>query len=352
MSLAIKALAILFLLLSQDVFSAIDPAQINKNKRVLILGLDGTTGNQFHQVVWKDNKAPVFRNLMSSGIFTYCETDHDPRCAKAHRGRRTGDGYLWLTGPGWASVLTGLDNGHHKVKDNQHDSLKQFASSTKDFPTFMRVAKASGLKTAAAGVSAFITSHKEDEVVNGIIDYECGALANGPNVNANAISSCNLDSRTSLNNKDGNRDVKLSDWFVSQIKNSDAHVIMGVFDKIDSAGHSYGFDSNSRYLKSISETDALIGKVVAAAKESAKNKNEEWLVIVTSDHGGHRLFAWGMHGARDDEDEAIPFAVSLIGSEQKLKPLRYPVTHMDVFPTVMHWLEINQKKRDGQIQGF
>ncbi len=352
MSIAIKALAILFLLLSQNTWSAIDPNQINSNKRVLILGLDGTTGNQFHKVVWNDDKAPTMRKLMTDGIFTNCVTDTDRRCAKAHRGRRAGDGYLWLTGPGWASVLTGLDNSNHRIKDNQHRSLREFTEITKKFPTFLGQARAVGLKTAAAGVSSFITSYKDDETENGIIDYECGSLKDGPNVNPNAKKSCNLDSRTSFNNKDSNRDIKLTDWFVQQIKNSDSHIIMGVFDKIDSAGHSNGFDSNSKYLKSISETDQLISRIVAATKESAQNKNEEWLVIVTSDHGGHRIFAWGMHGAMDDEDEVIPFAVSLIGSQEKLKPLKYPVSHMDVFPTIMHWFGINHKKRDGHAQGF
>ena len=346
-----KIFFIFFTLFTQNIFSAMDSSQMLR-RRVLILGLDGTTGNQFHQVVWTDNKAPALRNLLSAGIFTHCTHDRDQRCARTHGGHKSGDEYFWLTGPGWASVLTGLNNFRHKVKDNEHESLKAFALTTREFPTFMSTARIHGLKTAAAGVSAFITSYQEDTTLNGIIDYECGALSEGPNVKPNAKKSCNLDYRTSLNAKDANRDIKLTNWYVEQIKKFDSDIIMGVYDKIDSSGHSNGFDSNSSYLKAISATDKLISKVLAAVAESSKDKNEEWLVVLTSDHGGHRILGWGMHGSTENEDEVIPFAISLIGSEKKLKPLRYPVTHMDVFPTVMHWLGISHKKRDGRVQGL
>jgi predicted AlkP superfamily pyrophosphatase or phosphodiesterase len=127
---------------------------------------------------------------------------------------------------------------------------------------------------------------------------------------------------------------------------------MGVFDRIDSEGHAHGFDSNNSYFNAISATDSLIGPLISAVYAREKTGNEEWMVIVTSDHGGHREFFWGNHGVIYDEDEVIPFGMTLIGSDQKLKNFRYPVTHMDTHPTVMRWLGVQFDSVDGKVQGI
>lgn len=331
-----------------------DNLRFSKKRRALIIGLDGTTGNQLHYRVWKQNKAPFMRELMSQGQYTICENDHDTRCAKTHSGYRYQRDFQWLTGPGWASVVTGADTHHHQIKDNDDESFRVFSSTSKNYPSLFKRAKDHGLKTAAAGVGAFLTSHQDDDLYYGILDYECGFRNHGPAVDPDATETCNLNHRKSLNSDDPARDEKLTSWFQENINDSSVDIIMGVFDLIDSSGHSHGFDNNSRYLQAITTADAQIGRILSTLKIHSVANNEEWLVLLTSDHGGHRIFAWGQHGTILYQDEVIPFVVAAFSPDgpYKLRPLTYPVTHMDTHPTVMQWFDIASPQTDGRSQGL
>lgn len=347
----ICSLAVFSVIYSPTILANTLQSQTHK-KRALVIGLDGTTGNQFHNQVWKNNKAPELKELQQYGIYTICESDTDPRCAKAHSGHHTGTDYYWLTAPGWASVISGVDNTKHLVKDNEDNSLKKYSETAKDYPSFFMRAKKYGLQTAAAGVAAFISSNNKNKKKYGIIDYECGSLQKGPAVEISAEKSCNLDYRKSFNNNNKLRDNELTSWLIEKINNPVIDIIMGVYDGIDSTGHSFGFDNNKNYLNAISVTSKQVGLVLNAVKNRSSTYDEEWIIILTSDHGGHRLLAWGMHGSVANEDEVIPFSVTLIGSQQKLNDLSYPVSHLDVHPTLMKWFDISSFNTDGKVQGL
>jgi hypothetical protein len=320
---------------------------IPKKRRVLIIGLDGTTGNQFNSAVWHRNRAPNLRSLLEIGKFTPCVSETDPQCARTHRGHRWGSDFTWKTGPGWASVLTGVESIRHQIKDNGHENFSVFQETTKAFPTIFKKARDQGLKVAAGGVGAFVTSRNGKSTYYGITDYEC---ANG--AAPEASSTCNLDYRFSALNKDDQRDNNTMQFMISRINDPQVSLVMGVFDKIDSEGHAHGFDSNNSYFNAIAATDNLIGPLISAVYDSVRRGHEEWMIIVTADHGGHRAFFWGDHGAIYDEDEVVPFGMSLIGSNQTLKNFHYPVTHMDTHPTALRWLGVQCDGVDGKIQGI
>lgn len=58
--------------------------------------------------------------------------------------------------------------------------------------------------------------------------------------------------------------------------------------EVDLVGHKYGFSvfKNSAYMKQINKTDYNIGKILDALKLRKKARNENWVVILTTDHGG------------------------------------------------------------------
>lgn len=336
-------------MLSTSLFQLSFGQESGKKRRALIIGLDGTTGNQLHQIVWKLNRAPELQQLMKAGKYTICESHKDKRCARTHSGPRYQPEFKWKTGPGWTSVVTGTDVWNHEVKDNDHESLRLFSETSQSYPSFLKRIHDHGLKSSAAGVGAFLTSHNGKKLYLGALDYECGATGIGPAVDVDANQSCNLDRRKALDNKDDNRDEKLKDWMVEQIEDPTMDVVMGVFDKIDSAGHGHGFDSNKKYLNAIAVVDSQISKIIKAIKRGTETRNEEWLVVVTSDHGGHRFLLWGQHGSVRNQDEVVPFIITTFGSDHPLRDLVYPVTHMDVHPTVMQWFGIGSNV-DGQVQ--
>jgi predicted AlkP superfamily pyrophosphatase or phosphodiesterase len=320
-------------------------------KRLLVVGWDGARGDVVHHAAWVADRAPQLKKLMQSGVYAPCETPTDPRCARAHSGRHGDEGkksattFEWMTAPGWASVLTGLDSVEHGVANNKSSSLKAFTESTFNHGTFFMRAKNLGLKTAAGGVAAFLTSRYTESgsrVGYGVLDYECGVQpgTDKPIVKPQDTKSCNLDDRLSLYGEDNSRDQKLTDWLLRKISDSSFDVIMGVYDQVDGAGHSHGFSKNSKYLRAIEAADSQLGQLLQAIELRIKShSSEEWLIVLTSDHGGHDTFYGGGHSETENEDEVIPFVMAQWGhTKMSITRTEAPVRQMETFHAVTNWL--------------
>lgn len=325
-------------------------AQASSQRRVLVVGWDGARGDVVHHVVWNTNTAPHLKKLMQDGAYAPCTDVNDTQCARAHSGKhhdeekQSQQGFEWMTAPGWASVVTGADSFQHGVANNSRGSLKVFANSTADYPTFFMQAKKLGLKTAGAGVAAFLTSHSQansNSVKYGVLDYECGVdAANNPKVKAKDISSCNLDSRLALYSSDELRDQKLTQWLLQKIDQPEHDVIMGVYDQIDGTGHASGFSKNEKYMKAISIADGQLGLLLNRLQARLATTQEEWLILLTSDHGGHVTFYGGNHSDTNKEDEIVPFVLTTYGSKSlSIAGLRQPVRQMDAYNAVMSWID-------------
>jgi predicted AlkP superfamily pyrophosphatase or phosphodiesterase len=201
-----------------------------------------------------------------------------------------------VSAPGWVSVLTGVEPSKHWVLDNE--SLSGY---NPEYPSFLlRARRDYGLKTAAAAQwFLLITEFLEKE---GALDFQ----------------SMNFDKYMA---EDMARHLKNA--------NSDIHFI--VFDDADEAGHLAGFGPDEPlYILALQETDASIGKLLDAILARPSFSDEEWLVIVTSDHGG----GGRSHGTRNPDNRTIFLIVSGPGAEPgEIK--RAGVSHLDVYPTVM-----------------
>lgn len=326
-----------------------------KTRRALVIGIDGARGDLIYNQAWVQQRAPNLQKLMASGKFAVCKDVYDTQCARTHSGPKTGRGFQWLTAPGWASVLTGVDNSKTQVFDNRDASFLNFMKSTKTYPTFLkRLRDEAGVKVAASGVGAFMVSAHKKDIKAGIVDYECDSPeARTMRISPAMTSSCNLDERRAGNSDDSKRDSKMTEWMKQQMANPQMGLVMGVFDQVDEAGHEHGFGSNKYYTGAIAATDGLIGDLMTVVKTRALQEGEEWLVILTSDHGGHRLLTFGMHDTWPDHDTAVPFVVATLGiSLPPLKDLTYPVTQMDTHATVMQWFGKESPKSDGRVQGL
>lgn len=319
--------------------------------RALILGIDGARGDVLHDLVWKRAQAPALQALMSRGAWARCPDAGSRECARAHPGPRHAPGSTWVTAPGWASVLSGVDSPRHEVNDNTPASLGAWTRSAREFPSFLLRARQAGLATAAGGVGAFLSSPDGRGVYPGVLDWECTDAARDPQATARWTESCNLTQRLALDSRDPERDEKLVAWLLERIA-GDAAVVMGVLDQVDEAGHRSGFGS-SRYRKALRAADAQVGRLVADLDRGVDERCEAWLVIVTADHGGHRrLLLGGSHDRRAGPDDAIPFTLALLGAPHAV-PLVAPVTQMDVNPTVLSWLGLEPVPGlDGREQGI
>ena len=114
---------------------------------------------------------------------------------------------------------------------------------------------------------------------------------------------------------------------------------------VDVAGHASGFDPASRqYLEAITHADGQVGRVMEALRARPTLPEEDWLVIVTSDHGGS---ADGQHAGGTPEKRTIPFIVwSSAGSVTPHRIFPNP-KNVDGVKTALAHMGVGEKQMDG-----
>ena len=122
----------------------------------------------------------------------------------------------------------------------------------------------------------------------------------------------------------------------------------------DHAGHGIltgdgvGFyPYSTAYLGAINECDGIIGRCLDAIAKRPTFKDEDWLIMITSDHGGYAK----THGLKGGHATAIP----LIVASRHVKQGRIPGTphDYDIAPTVLSHFGIDWSgfDLDGQVVG-
>jgi predicted AlkP superfamily pyrophosphatase or phosphodiesterase len=163
--------------------------------------------------------------------------------------------------PGHASMLTGQSVEQHGLAHN--DSL--YPCPVLEAPTFLTLAQQSGFRSAmVVGKAQLCQFHQSDAV-----DYTFA--------------------------QSGDRSIVDR---ALELLAADYEVIFLHFPNPDYFGHLTGWMSDT-YLYELGNTDYQIGRLLAAL-------DDETLVIVTADHGGHDM----QHGADIPEDMTIPWIIA------------------------------------------
>ncbi|HEX5104554.1 MAG TPA: alkaline phosphatase family protein [Pirellulaceae bacterium] len=225
-------------------------------KKVLFIGLDGTRFDAIEAA-----KTPHLHALMKDGI-------HSPQCLIL------GDRYQkndTISGPGWSSILTGVWADKHGVHDN---SFK--GSHYDEFPHFF-----ARLKEVRPDVKT--ASYVTWEPIHKLI------------VSA-ADESKNFEQKEHTTADYDRYDHEAAAATAKQLKEGNPDALFFYVGQIDVAGHTSGFHpSVPQYIAAIERGDALVGEVVAAMKARPTFAKEDWLVIVTADHGGKGTGHGGGH---------------------------------------------------------
>jgi predicted AlkP superfamily pyrophosphatase or phosphodiesterase len=70
--------------------------------------------------------------------------------------------------------------------------------------------------------------------------------------------------------------------------NGNADAIFGVLEYTDSAGHTWGFrPNNKRYRQAFLNAEDAANRMINAVKARPTYDQEDWLIILASDHGGY-----------------------------------------------------------------
>ena len=83
-------------------------------------------------------------------------------------------------------------------------------------------------------------------------------------------------------------DAASHEFTLNEVKKTDcADFIFVIYEPTDSTGHGYGFTiNNPRYKEAFKTADQYGLETIDAIKARETYDTEDWLIIVTSDHGG------------------------------------------------------------------
>ncbi|MBY5960151.1 alkaline phosphatase family protein [Membranicola marinus] len=107
----------------------------------------------------------------------------------------------------------------------------------------------------------------------------------------------------------------------------------------DNMGHQYG--DHPKFYESIRLMDDQVGRIWEAVKEREMNNNEEWLVVITTDHG--RSADTGKdHGGQSERERAT----WIVTNQNELNEYaqNYRVAVVDILPTIADFMEVSIPK--------
>ncbi|MFF2748512.1 alkaline phosphatase family protein [Kitasatospora sp. NPDC058048] len=248
-----------------------------KQAKTLVIGVDGT---RYDKLLTAD--APNLKALMAGGMTATGNLYANPLAPT-------------LSGPGWSTVATGVWPDKHQVKDNS------FTGSRFDlYPDF-----ATRLENADPANSTLVI---------GSWNPIAGNVFNG---------------RADLRLQESENDTKTAADAVDYLSHGNPDATFLHFDQVDEAGHNHG-GASPEYAAALHSADALVGQVLQAVKSRPTYAAEDWLILVTTDHGHTDA---GGHGGNSANERQTFLIASGAGCTPGSR--RYDVKPVDIAPTVL-----------------
>ena len=272
-----------------------DDTAAAKPLKVLVLGVDGVRADAVQAA-----STPQLDALLPQAAYSFD--------ARTHMGAVTS------SGPGWSSFFTGVNADKHNVWSNG-----EYADKSDDYPSYLLRAKDElGSGTALA--------YQWLDIGAGIVETE-------------AVDSAWWSG-----------DADITSWTVDALDEGEHDIYTVVLDDVDHAGHDYGFSADSpEYLAAIEVADDQLGQLLAIIEP--RRETEDWLVVVSTDHGGDGAAG---HGAQTDACQTI----FLVVAGESIEPGELPpveTSHLDIHPTVLAFMGLPidpDWDLDGTVRGI
>jgi hypothetical protein len=204
-----------------------------QNRKVLVIGIDGVRSDALQQAA-----TPNIDSLIATGLYTYDAW---------HCG-------ITVSGPSWSTIMTGVWWNKHGVSSNAYTG-----SHFDDYPYFTTRAKE--LLPNLKCVQVVEWAPMSDNVYNDGWNLKL-KTPDGDGASTEAVAS-------------------------AQLQDPDLDCMFVYFDAADLAGHSSGFSpSNPSYMQAIENIDGHIGGLMNTLHARPNYANENWLVLIITDHGG------------------------------------------------------------------
>ncbi|USS56930.1 alkaline phosphatase family protein [Pseudomonas kermanshahensis] len=257
------------LLMTLVLLAACDPAQHARQPKTLIIGIEGVQLERYEALGDASNlqKRLYYGSAYTGGITG--KASEQPT----------------LSGPGWVTLLTGVWSNKHGVDSN--------AESLRVAPAFPSLFK----RLRQALPTAYLSSVVNWSPINTAFLLED---AHGNDVRESGLSDDNVIARALQI-----LDTTPADFTFIQLGGPDA------------AGHNGGFDN--RYQQALRKADNQVGELLDAVElRSRRHPREDWLVIVSTDHGRDY---WGKgHGGVTEQEKTIFIASNKPLNEELTQP--------------------------------
>ncbi|GAA3489297.1 alkaline phosphatase family protein [Streptomyces cremeus] len=258
-------------------------ARAARTPKVLVIGLDGAMIRRI-----KDADTPHLDALMAAGITAPSSIYSNPMAPTS-------------SGPGWTTLITGVWPDKHKVVDNDftgHDLAR--------YPDFLTRAETADPALKTYAVASW----------NPVTDV---------------IFSAKVDQRVSTPSAE--YDTGTTRRAVARVA-TDVDAVFVHLDNVDHAGHGHG-SASRQYLDALHAADTQVGEILTAVRSRPTYAGEDWLVMITADHG-HT--AAGGHGG-DSWDERQTFLIAT-GAGLPAGVTRHDVRMPDVAVSALHHLGV------------
>lgn len=284
------------------------PTKSAPAKKVLLIGLDGIRVD----ILAKAN-TPNIDALAAGGTSSF----------DAYTGMPT------VSGSGWSSILTGVWSDKHGVNFYNNDFSKNDFKTYPDFLTRIERSKPE-LNTLAVLVWPPLgTTANAGPAISDEIDLKI-------NVNGDSMGYKRADEIALLAT-------------VAQLTHADPDVIFVYFGDTDIKGHDSG-SLSTEYHDSIEVADTYVGALVAAMRQRATYDVEDWLILLSTDHG---LADDGSHGKSTPEEHRVYYVASGAATVKGTPEVR--PTNVDFTPTALTHLGVTIDPAwnlDGKVVGL
>ena len=263
------------------------PQGVEPQKKLLFIGWDGVRSDALVAA-----NTPNLDSLLGQAIYSF----------NVDRGPYT------VSTPGWSSILHGVWPAKHGLTENSF--RKNNYDKYPDIFTLMRKTKSNlGLATLS-NWDAFLQITEQETYAQRF-----------------------------------DTDPKMVQEALNLLTNCAPDVMLMHFDYPDASGHEFNFSPNSiEYRYSIEISDYYLGLLMSNIKQREQDFNEQWMVVLTTDHGGEGTG----HGGQDD----------LLQTRYVWQVVRTPLFStsnqaqgkvVDLLPTMMKWMgcEISGLDLDG-----
>ena len=269
-------------------------AQEGKINKVLIIGIDGCRPD----ALLAANTLNMDR-LWKEGAYTFnARTDE-----------------ISSSGPAWSAMLTGVWHQKHQVLNNEYED-----PDLEHYPHFFHRIRQERPELRTYSVANWGPIHK--------ILQEGDATFKSSRIN----------------------DARVSKKVASLLKKKDVDVMFVQLDEVDGAGHSHDYSVDSpKYMEAIEKIDGEVGRMVSSLEKRAHIAGENWLIILSADHGGSNLG----HGKNIPEHTTVFYIAS--GKSAVKGEIEQEVGVVDVAVTALYHLGIPAKKAwnlDGRVAGL